>query len=449
MLNERQAPSPAAALLEFQQKLQRCKSQRELVFVAANESLAVLRFDQAVIWYYDARSQVSIAAVSGLAEAAEETPYAQWLHRAIDYIRITGKSAPVSAIAYQDLPESLAEDGRDWVHEHLLHCALHGPDGTALGGMLFNRAEPFDDIESAVAEWTAGSVGFALWGWRRDSRKLQKLLQRRSLKYIVAGTVAVLAILAFVPVRLSAVAPAEITPVKPIPIASPVDGVVGRILVQPNQVVKADEPLVELDDTSIRNKLAVARKALDIARADYQRAMNKSFTDEASKSELLVLDSKAREKAAEVAYLTELLDRLRILAPQGGVAIFSDSEDWRGRPVQPGERIMVVADPSLVGVTVYLPPEDAVQLDAGGDVTVFLNIDPLSPLKARITQTSYEATVQPDNTLAYVVKGEFDPGYGLPRIGLRGTAKVYGERVALGYYLLRKPILFLRKSLGV
>jgi len=449
MHNERQAPGPAAALLEFQQKLQRCKSQRELVFVAANESLAVLRFDQAVIWHYGARSQVSIAAVSGLADTAEETPYAQWLVRAIEYIRVTSKGAPVTALAYEDLPQSLAEDGRDWVHQHLLHCALSGPDGTPMGGMLFHRAEPFEETESAIAEWTAGAMGFALWGWRRDSRKLRKLLKTPSVKYIAAGTLAVLAILALVPVRLSAVAPAEITPVRPIPIASPVDGVVGRILVQPNQVVKADEPLVEFDDTSIRNKLALARKGLDIARADYQRAMNKSFSDEASKGELLVLDSKAREKAAEVVYLTELLDRLRILAPQGGIAIFSDSEDWRGRPVQPGERIMVVADPSLVGVTVYLPPEDAVQLDAGGEVTVFLNINPLSPLKAKITQTSYEATVQPDNTLAYVVKGEFDPGYGLPRIGLRGTAKVYGERVALGYYLLRKPILFLRKSIGI
>ena len=38
---------------------------------------------------------------------------------------------------------------------------------------------------------------------------------------------------------------------------------------------------------------------------------------------------------------------------------------------------------------------------------------------------------------------------GLPRIGLRGTAKVYAEQVSLGYYLLRKPIAFVRRSLGI
>jgi multidrug resistance efflux pump len=222
-------------------------------------------------------------------------------------------------------------------------------------------------------------------------------------------------------------------------------------VVQPNQIVKAGEPLVELDDTSIRNRLAVAMKALDIAKADYVRAANKSFSDEASKADLLGLDSRAKEKAAEVVYLTELLARLRITSPQGGIAIFNDAEDWRGRPVQPGERIMLVADPSLVGITVYLAPEDAVELSAGADVTVYLNINPLSSLKAHIVQTSYEASVMPDNSLAYTIKAAFsrDDSTELPRLGQRGTAKIYGQTVSLGYYLLRKPILLVRKSIGL
>jgi multidrug resistance efflux pump len=264
----------------------------------------------------------------------------------------------------------------------------------------------------------------------------------------VLGTVVMAALLALVPVRLSALAQAEITPVKPYPITAPVEGVVDSIKVQPNQIVGADEPLVVLNDTTTRNKLAVAVKALDIAKADLQRAINKSFSDEASKGELNLLDARMREKVAEVAFLSEMLDRYSISAPQGGLAIFADSEEWRGRPVQPGERIMVIADPSLVEVTVYVPPEDAIQLDLGSEVSVFLNIDPLSPLKAKIVQTSYETITMPDNSLAYVVKAQLRPG-SLPRIGLRGTAKVYAEEVSLGYYLMRKPILFLRKSFGI
>jgi hypothetical protein len=116
--------------------------------------------------------------------------------------------------------------------------------------------------------------------------------------------------------------------------------------------------------------------------------------------------------------------------------------------VQVGERIMTIADPSLIDVTIYVPPEDAVELERGSQVQLLLHVDPLKPLQAKIERSSYEPTVGPDGTLAYVVHAELVPGEGLPRIGLRGTAKIYAERVALGYYLLRKPLAYARRTLG-
>ena len=444
---ENKSTNIAAELLEYQRKLQACKSLRELAFVAVNEGFSVLRFDQAVIWQYDLRSQLSIEAVSGLAEVAPEAPYVQWLARAaVHFSESPGQPVVVSALA--DLPDALAEDGAEWAPDQLIHCALLNPEGAVLGGLLFARDEPFEEIDRAVAQWMSAATGFTLWAWRRDYRPVQRWLRRTSTKRLLLGAALAAAMLSFVPVRLSALAQAEITPVRPYPITAPVEGVVDSIKVQPNQIVSADEPLVVLNDTTTRNKLAVAVKALDIAKADLQRAINKSFTDDQSKGELNLLDARVREKVAEVAFLSEMLDRYSISAPQGGLAIFADAEEWRGRPVQPGERIMVVADPSMVEVTVYVPPEDAVQLELGSEVSMFLNVDPLSPLKAKIVQTSYETITMPDNSLAYVVKAQLAPG-ALPRIGLRGTAKVYAEEVSLGYYLLRKPILFMRKSLGL
>jgi len=437
----------AAELLEFQRKLQACKSIRELAFVAVNEGFSVLRFEQAVIWQYDMRSQVVVEAVSGLAEVSAEAPYVQWLVRAVAHFS-EAPGQPIVVAGLTDLPESLAEDGAEWAPDQLLHCALQSPEGVTIGGLLFARDEPFGEVERAVAQWMGGATGFALWAWRRDYRPVRRWLQRTSTRRLIGGVLVVAALLALIPVRLSALAQAEITPIRPYPITAPVEGVVDSIKVQPNQIVSADEPLVVLNDTTTRNKLAVAVKALDIAKADLQRAINKSFSDEASKGELNVLDARVREKVAEVAFLSETLDRYSISAPQGGLAIFADAEEWRGRPVQPGERIMVIADPSLVEVTVYVPPEDAIQLELGSEVSVFLNIDPLFPLKAKIVQTSYETITMPDNSLAYVVKAQLADG-ALPRIGLRGTAKVYAEKVSLGYYLMRKPILFVRKSFGV
>lgn len=442
------ATSVAGDLLDFQRKLQSGKSMREMIFVAVNDGFGVLRYDQAILWQYSARSRVSIEAVSGLVELSADSPYLHWLEQAIAHF-VAEQREPATAVSLGDLPLALAEPGGDWVHDQLLHCVMTKPAGAVIGGMLFTRSEPFTERDLWLAQWMGAATGFCLWAWQQDYRPVKKWLQQQSSRRMFAGVAILAALLSFIPIRLTALAPAEISPRKPIPITSPVEGVVDSVKVQPNQIVKADDVLVVLDDTSTRNRLSVVLKAFDIAKADLQRAINKSFNDEASKADLNVLQARTREKAAEAAFLTELLQRQRITAPQGGLAIFSDSEEWRGRPVQPGERIMTIADPSLVEVTLYVSPEDAVQLEAGAEVTVILNVDPLNPLKAAIVQTSYETITMPDSTLAYVVKAELAPDSGIPRIGLRGSAKVYAEEVSLGYYLLRKPILFLRKNLGV
>ena len=443
--------NPALALLEFERRIQTAASNREVAFRAVNDGSQVVAFDQAVLWRWDMFSRPLIASASGLADVSADSPYQQWLVRLVRSITPEPFEA-MQALAASELSEAVLVDAEDWVPAHLLHCPLRGPAGEALGGILFFRAKPFSAAERASAEWIARSTGYALWAWRSDKHRLKRWL-KNPFTWRTLGVVGVsVALAAMIPVRLSALAPAEITPLRPIPVTSPMDGVVREIVVKPNEAVKADQLLAVLDDTSLRNRLELAAKALDIARADLQRATFKSFADEASRLELQVLNARVQEKAAEVAFLQELLGKSKLYAPQGGLAVFPAQEEWRGRPVQVGERIMQIADPSLIDVTIYMPPEDAVELDPGSEVTLILHVDPLSSLQATIERASYEATLAPDGTLAYVVRARLEPrpgAVGLPRIGLRGTAKVYAGRVTLGYYLLRKPLAFLRRSTGI
>jgi multidrug resistance efflux pump len=408
----------------------------------------VLRFDSAILWRWDVFSRPLIAAASGLADVSADSPYQQWLVRLVRGITPEPFEA-TQALAAAELPEAVVADAVDWCPAHLLHCPLRGPAGEALGGMLLFRAEPFSEVERASAEWIARSTGYGLWAWRSDKHSLKRWLKNPLTWRTVGIAAAVIALVCLIPVRLSALAPAEITPLRPIPVTSPIEGVVREIVVKPNEVVKADQLLAVLDDTSLRNRLELATKTLDIARADLQRATFKSFSDEASRLELQVLNARVQEKGAEVSFLQELLGKSKLYAPQGGLVIFQGQEEFRGRPVQIGERVMLIADPSVIDVTIYLPPEDAVELEPGAEVSLILHVDPLSSIEATIERASYEATLAPDGTLAYVVRARMKSGQGLPRIGLRGTAKIYAGRVTLGYYLLRKPFAFIRRSLGV
>jgi hypothetical protein len=439
---------PALALLDFERRMQSATSIDEVAFRAVNDSSQVLRFDQCILWRRDVFSRPLIAAASGLADVSGDSPYQQWLVRLVQAIT-PQPFQEVRRSAAAELPEAVVADGADWCPAHIVHCPLSGPGGEALGGILFFRSKPYSEPDLAAAEWIGRSAGYALWAWRSERSRAGRWLRSATTWKVLGVLAAIAALAAFIPVRLSALAPAEITPLRPIPVTSPLDGVVKEILAKPNQIVKADELLAVLDDTSLRNRLEVASRSLDIAKADLQRATFKSFSDEASRLELQVLHARVQEKLAEVAYLSELLGKSKLTAPQGGVAIFSSQDDWRGRPVQIGERVMLIADPSIIDVTIYLPPDDAVELEAGAKVELLLHVDPLSPLEALIERASYEAVQSPDGNLAYVVRARLQPGQGLPRIGLRGTAKVYAGEVTLGYYLLRKPLAFVRRSFGI
>lgn len=443
-----QPPQAVVALLEFERRIRSSGSNREIAFRAVNESSDALRFDQAVVWRLNAFGRPMLVAASGLADLGSDSPYRQWLGAMIRAAVPQPFDAP-RALALSDLPDELAADGMEWASAHMLLCPLVGAGGESMGGIAYMRAEPFSEAETAVAHWIAQATGFGMWAWRKDRLQLRRWLGSSSVRLAVAGAVTAFVLLGLVPVQINALAPAEITPMNPVLVTSPLDGVVKEVLVKPNQQVKAGAVVALLEDTAIRNRLAVAEKAYDIARADLQRITYKSFTDEASRMELQVLDARVKEKAVEVAYLRELLGKLSVPAPQGGIAMFTDAEEWRGRPVQIGEQIMKIADPSLIDVTIYLAPEDAVELDVGSEVVLFLNADPLTTIDARITRSSYEAVPGPDGALAYLVRAELLPGHGFPRVGSRGTAKVQGGEVTLAFFLFRKPLAFLRRALGI
>ncbi len=61
----------------------------------------------------------------------------------------------------------------------------------------------------------------------------------------------------------------------------------------------------------------------------------------------------------------------------------------------------------------------------------------------------YRAEQTDAGELAFRIRGDFDESAALPRLGMRGTAKIYGERVSLGYFIFRKPMVTVRRWLGV
>jgi hypothetical protein len=266
--------------------------------------------------------------------------------------------------------------------------------------------------------------------------------KKRRIKWIV--WIAIL-----FPVRLTILAPAELVPANPAVIRVPIEGVVDEFFVTPNQKVAEGQPLFKLDLTSLNSRLQVAQQEMQIASTEYRQSSLQSLTDSKSRGLLVPQEGKATEKRLEADYLKELLAKAQIKSPRAGVALFDEPSEWIGKPVVAGEKIMVIANENQSEIEAWIPMNEAIQLPEGAPVTIYLNASPLSPIDAKMRYLGHEAMQRPDGSYAYRLRATIDSGESPARIGLKGTARVSGQFVPLSYWVLRKPIAFMRQYLGL
>lgn len=256
-------------------------------------------------------------------------------------------------------------------------------------------------------------------------------------------------VVAIIPMRLTVLAPAEIVGKDAKLIAAPQDGVIARFFVEPNQMVAKGAPLFALEDASARSRNDVAIEARAVAAAEYLHATQKSSNNSASRAELAALKAKLDEKIAEAQYFKDMLARMQVNAPETGIAVFTDENDWLGKPVQAGERIILLADPAKVQIAIRVQIDDALHLEPGADVMLYLNVAPLRAVAGVLTQSSHEPTFTNEGVVVYSLKADLVSGEPVQRIGLKGRAKLYSGWAPVIYHLLREPVAFVRFALGI
>jgi Barrel-sandwich domain of CusB or HlyD membrane-fusion len=456
-----QSRNPAVsyqAFVHLEERARAAKSVRELLFSLANESWQLLGQRQAFVWDSRAENHSRLRVVSGIAQLGEDSPFTVWLKRLGTWLAKQVKKQPgAQYVSIDDVHPNLQEGWKEWLPDYLFVVPVLVPNRGQQAIVAYALDDGLDDTQAELAQRLADAYGHAWSGL--EPKVKQGFFSRgytgwRSLpRKLFAPTLLLLAALAmFIPIRLSVLANAEIIALDAAVISAPLDGVIKTFHVQPNQAVKKDEPLFTLDETSLKNRREVAFKQLQVAKADAMAAQQKSFESETSRSELAGLNGRVAERQAELASVEDQFSRILVRAPATGVVVFGDINDWLGKPVTTGERVALLADPKDAGVLVWLPVSEAINLEAGAQIKLYLQVAPLKPLAATLTQTSYQAALSPDGISAYRLKAQLQLStaeeQALARIGLKGTAKIYGEKASLGYYLFRRPIAFARELTG-
>ncbi|MBF0400630.1 MAG: HlyD family efflux transporter periplasmic adaptor subunit [Magnetococcales bacterium] len=442
-------------LLSLEKEARHAADREALGFIMVNESLRLLPYNQAVFWSVAADAAIRLVSFSGVARFDPHASQVVWLQSFISRHHQESAGQPCHTLALAQLEAADRADWQQWSHPHVLWLPFHHPHrNEVVGGLWLARDHPWERGEQRLAEHLADGYAHALVLLSRSARfSLHAWLWPRWLRGVV--WLLLLLVLAGWPVRQSVLAPATVVARQPTLMAAPVDGVVYRFHVVPNQVVAVGQALFELDPTEFDNRLQLATEELAIAQAQYQKAANKAFQSVESGGEMATLRAAMLRAATQAEQARQLLQRLQVTAPVAGVVMFSDVNQWLGRPVRVGERILSIADPADIEVEILLPVADALVLEPGAETRLFLNTEPLQPLPGRLRYASYEASSTPEGVLAYRLRSTFLAETAFlahkadgPRLGLKGTAKLFGEQVPLVLYLLRRPLAALRQKTG-
>ena len=434
------------ALLHVEQRVFAATTLATLGFTITNEAVALAAYRQAAFFLCSASGKLSLHTASGLVAVAQDSPYAIWLNR----FSQTFEQAPgCRRLDFSEAAPDMALAWEEWLPDHLLVASLWSSDQQRMGAVMYARDTPWSDQELVAFDRLHDSYGYctAALGRRFWARRgfTKSVLNPTMGKLLLLVAIAIL----FVPIRLSVLAPAEVIALNAFAVAAPQDGVIGVMHVQPNMPVKKGDKLFSLDDSAVLGRREVAAKALSIAHAEALVAQQRAFDELKSKGELAGAIGRVREKEAELVAVETQAGRVDVRAERDGIAVYADANDWVGRHVQTGERLMQIADPKDAGVLVWLPAMDAINIEPGAALRLFLHVKPLDPLPGVLIQTSYQAVTSPEGVSAYRLRGQFAPGTAVPRIGLRGTARVSGDEATLGYYLFRRPIAALREWTGL
>jgi hypothetical protein len=446
-----------ALLWQLSSRAREAANEAALAFTVVNETQALVPYRQAAWWRASELLPGAVAAVSGLPQCDPGAPYVQWLSsvcRALsrraaaprDDEQQPAGSRPFAFTA-ADLPDDLASEWSAWWPAHALWLPLMGAQGRMLGAVVLARDDAFGIQDVALLAELAHVWSHAFQAFEpRDSAITRALASWRQGKLRRRALVA-LALICLVPVPLSVLAPAEVTAKDPFVVRSPLDGVIERLDVQPNQPVAAGAPLFSLDPTTLASRDAMARKNYAAAQEEYRQTAQLAVTDDKNRLDMAVKKGKLDASAVELDYAAAQLARLRVTATRAGVAVFSDPNDWNGRAVSVGEKVMLLADPAHVELTAYLPVAENVDVIPGGSLTLYPKSSPLASYPARIDTVAYRAEPTPDGVLAYRIKATFT-GATPPALGMMGTARIHGRWVPLAYYLLRRPLAATRQWLG-
>ena len=441
------ANTAAAALLRLEAELRSANTTSELAYILANEPRGITRAQQIAVIKRVTTGQFRVSAVTGISRVDSAAPLILWFEELLHRLTRESRAETPQELHVSGFATAYASVRDSYPLPFLLWLPFIDKQGTCFGGLLQARSVPWSENDIIIGKHIAGAGSQAHLALI-NGRKMASMAWLSSPKTAIFGGL-VASALALIPVSMTALAPVEVAPRAAFIVTAGIDGVVETVTVAPNANVAKGEVLLRTTDITLRNRLEISEREVNVAESRVKKSQQMSFADARGRHDLAVAQAELDLKRAEREYAREMLSRTEIRAERDGVVLFSDVKDLIGKPVAVGEKLMEIADPNAIEFRVDLPLRDAIVLRAGARVKVFLDSDPINPVEAVVARADYKARMRDNQELAFRLIALSSGDGSMPRLGVRGTAQVYSDRVALIFYLLRRPFAAVRQWTGL
>ena len=436
-----------ARLIGLEKKVREALSKDELNFILVNEIREIVDFTNAFLLKQTPIGTFNVEAISDLAIVDRTAPLVTFIEKIVNH-KDHNQPKDIINIDIQDFAKKNKLTKNKNLPNILILIPIHSPQKGHQGFVAINKESVINDSEIELLKHLSGTFGHAFNSF------ISTFPIKESIKKYFSGknkwkTIVIILLIIFFPVSMTTTAPVEVVAKNPSLITAPFNGVIKKIIVNNNDTVESGDLLAVLEDNDLINQYNLAKQTLQVAEKELLRTRQSSFSDNTEKSKLAELQSQVLLKKAEMNYANEKLEMTKIVSSINGVAIVENTLDWQGKPVNVGEKIMTIADPNLVEFLIWLPVKDSIIINNKAKVKIFLDINPINSLKGKVLRASYKPYLSPSEVLSYKLVSSLNENQETPRLGLRGTAKIYGSRVTLFYYLFRKPITYMRQFIGI
>lgn len=430
------------------------KNRQMLIFQILNDTIQVISYQRATLWNIEG-NRIELLGVSGQAFFNKNAGVVEkWKTLVADLKKkeivqnLSEESFHTKQSVWQELAVNQKALSVQWL-------PIYAKDKLRYGLWLERwSGKQWDPEELEVLEFLMKVYGAAFEKF--ISRANFKLFSKRKVMPIL---ILLLFSLFLIKVPLRVVAPAEVVPKDPILVTAPLNGIIAEMKVNPGEEVKKDQLLFAYDDRVTLEELKAAKNQVEILESQLHRAQTTAlsnqqptnsfdYSSDTASSDIAVITLQLQKEQIRLQLAQSEAEKLYVKAPMSGVIMLDNPEEWRGHPVKIGERILMISDPNNSKVRIWIPESDNIPLDSNKTIKVFLNISPNKSYDTHLLYISSYSEVSAHGVPSFIAESEWDQEPLNIKLGLKGTAILYGEDVTLFYWIMRRPWTAIRNFFG-